>query len=125
MTQFSTEPFDFYLPEGAVVEGSAARAPGGMPVQAAPVPLADKGHYTFLFPIRPGETRFQLSYRLPYSGKFNFTPHMGETTDTIAIMMPKGMTFTAAPGSPFTPVTEEQNAQTFVARNVSPSDSIG
>jgi hypothetical protein len=125
MTQFSDKPFEFWLPDGAVVEGSAALAPGGMPVQAAPVPLADKGHYTFLFPIRPGETRFQISYRLPYSGKFNFTPRMGSTTDTIAVMMPKAMTFTAAPGSPFNPVTEEESAQTYVARNVSPTDSVG
>ena len=64
MTQFSNEPFDFWLPEGAIVEGSAALAPGGMPVQAAPVPLTEKNHYTFLFPIRPGETRFQVTYHI-------------------------------------------------------------
>ncbi len=33
----------------------------GMPVASSPVPaLGEKGHYTFLFPIRPGETRFQV-----------------------------------------------------------------
>ena len=89
LTQFSDRPFEFWLPESAIVEGSAALAPGGMPVQAAPVPLTEKGHYTFLFPIRPGETRFQITYRLPYSGTFNFTPHATQTTDTIAIMLPK------------------------------------
>ena len=118
MTQFSNDPFDFYLPEGAVVEGSAALAPGGMPVQAAPVPLQDKGHYTFLFPIRPGETRFQVSYHLPYSGKIDLQPKVASTVGTIAIMMPKSMKFTPMAGSPFTPVDDEVNAQTFVARNV-------
>ena len=44
MTQFSNVPFDFWLPEGAVIGGSAALAPGGMPVQAAPVPLPEKNH---------------------------------------------------------------------------------
>ena len=63
LTQFSDRPFEFYLPEGAVVEGSAALAPGGMPVQASPVPLGEPNHYAFIFPIRPGETRFQLSSR--------------------------------------------------------------
>ena len=121
MTQFSNDPFDFYLPEGAVVEGSAALAPGGMPVQAAPVPLQDKGHYTFLFPIRPGETRFQVSYHLPYSGKIDVQPKISGTVGTIALMMPKSMTFTPMAGSPFAPVNDEVNAQTFVARNVSPS----
>jgi hypothetical protein len=120
MTQFSQEPFDFYLPEGAVVEGSAALAPGGMPVQAAPVPLAEKGKYTFLFPIRPGETRFQVSYHVPYSGSLKIDPRVTNATDTVAIMMPKAMTFAAATGAPYSPVNDDVNAQTFVARNVTP-----
>ena len=118
MTQFSNDPFDFYLPQGAVVEGSAALAPGGMPVQATPVPLADAGHYTFLFPIRPGETRFQVSYHVPYTGKMDFVPRVGGTIGTIALMLPKSMTFTPAPVSPFSSVEDEPNAQTYVARNV-------
>lgn len=125
LTQFSENPFDFYLPEGAVVQGSAALAPGGMPVQTAPVPLADKGHYTFLFPIRPGETRFQISYRLPYNGKFTFAPKISSAVDTVALMMPKSMTFTSVSGSPFTPVNDDVNAQTLVARSVTPDSPLG
>jgi hypothetical protein len=125
MTQFSNEPFDFYLPEGAVVEGSAALAPGGMPVQAAPVPLTEKGKYTFLFPIRPGETRFQVSYHVPYSGKLQLDPRVTGATDTVAVMMPKSMTFTPAANAPYSPVTDEPTAQTFVARNVAPGAALG
>ncbi len=69
-TQFSDRAFEFFLPEGAVVEGSAALGPGGMPVQASPVPLGDPNHFAFIFPIRPGETRFQITYHLPYNGSF-------------------------------------------------------
>ncbi len=118
MTQFSNEPFDFHLPEGAVIEGSAAQAANGMPVRAAPVPLPEKGLYTFLFPIRPGETRFQVSYSLPYSGKLSINPGVTGPTDTVAIMMPRSMTFTPAAGSPYSAVNDEINAQTFVARSV-------
>jgi 5-hydroxyisourate hydrolase-like protein (transthyretin family) len=124
MTQFSDRPFEFYLPEGAVVEGSAALAPGGMPVQASPVPLGEPNHYAFIFPIRPGETRFQLTYRLPYSGSLKFAPRVMMPTDTIAVMMPKSMTFKPGPSAPYTPVTEETTAQTFVARNVQPSQIL-
>jgi hypothetical protein len=123
-TQFSDRPFEFYLPEGAVVEGSAALGPGGMPVQASPVPLGDANHYAFIFPIRPGETRFQITYRLPYGGSFKFAPRMVMPTDTIAIMMPKSMTFKGGASTPYTPVTEETNAQTYVARNVAPSQAL-
>jgi 5-hydroxyisourate hydrolase-like protein (transthyretin family) len=124
LTLFSDRPFEFYLPAGAVVEGSAALAPGGMPVQASPVPLGDANHYAFIFPIRPGETRFQLTYHLPYSGSLKFSPRVEIPTDTIAIMMPKSMTFAAGPSSPYSPVTEETTAQTYVARSVAPSEPL-
>lgn len=123
-TQFSDHAFEFYLPGGAVVEGSAALSPGGMPVQASPVPLGDANHYAFVFPVRPGETRFQITYRLPYSGSFKFVPRVAMPTDTIAIMMPKSMTFTAGPSAPYAPVTEETTAQTYVARSVAPSQAL-
>ncbi len=125
MTQFSDRPYQFDLPAGAVIEGSAAMAPNGMPVQAAPVPLGNN-HYTFIFPIRPGETRFQVSYHLPYTGSLQLDPKPALATDTIAVMLPKSMTFAASgPTSPYTPVSDEVNAQTFVARNISPSEPVG
>ena len=125
LTQFSERPFEFVLPDGAVVVGSAALAPGGMPVQAAPVPLPEKGHYTFLFPIRPGETRFQVTYTLPYNGSFKFSPSPSMPTDTIAVMMPKSMGFKPDASAQYSPVTEETTAQTYVARTVSPGQSLG
>ena len=127
LTQFSDRPFEFVLPEGAVVEGSAALAPGGMPVQSAPVPLPEKGHYTFLFPIRPGdngETRFQVKYHVPYSGSQAFSPSPSIPTDTVAIMLPKSMTFKADTDA-YSPVTDEPTAQTYVARNVAPAQPLG
>jgi hypothetical protein len=125
LTQFSDRPFEFVLPDGAVVEGSAALSPGGMPVQASPVPLQEKDHYTFLFPIRPGETRFQVTYRLPYIGSLKFIPQPSLPTDTIAIMLPKAMTFKQDSGTPYTAVTDEPTAQTYVARSVVPGQSLG
>ncbi len=123
-TQFSDRPFEFYLPEGAVVEGSAALSPGGMPVQASPVPLGDPNHYAFIFPIRPGETRFQITYKLPYGGSFKFALRVVIPTDTVAVMMPKSMTFTPGQSAPYQAVTEETAAQTYVARNVAPSQPL-
>lgn len=124
-TQFSDHAFEFFLPDGAVIEGSAALGPGGMPVRSAPVPVGDPNHYAFIFPIRPGETRFQVAYRLPYKGSQTFTPKPAMVTDTVAVIMPKSMTFKATQSAPYTPVTEETTTQTVVARNVSPSEPVG
>ncbi len=125
MTQFSKEPFDFWLPDGAVVEGAAAESPDGMPVRQAPVPLAEKNHFTFLFPIRPGETRFQITYRVPYTGKLALEPKLTMPTDTVAIMIPKSMTFAPVAGAPYSPVDDEVNAHTLVARSVAPNAPLG
>ncbi len=123
-TQFSPRSFEFYLPAGAIVEGSAALAPGSMPVKASPMPLGDPNHYAFVFPLRPGETQFQVTYNLPYSGSFKFAPRLTLPTDTVAIMMPKSMTFANGPSSSYAQVTEETTAQAYVARNVAPSQPL-
>ena len=117
-TQLSTHSYEIYLPEGAQIEASAAMAPGGMPVSSSPVPLGDKGHYAFVFPIRPGETSFQISYRLPYSGSFKFSEKLALPADNVAIIMPKAMKFTPSASMPFQPINDDPNAQTFLAKNV-------
>src|SRR5271154_6170034 len=117
-TQLSTHSYEIYLPDGAQVEGSAAMAPGGMPVSSSPVPLGDKGHFAFVFPIRPGETRFQVSYRLPYTGSYKFSQRLALPAENVAIMMPKSMKFTPSASTPFQAINDDPNAQTFFAKNV-------
>ena len=124
-TLFSDHPFELYLPAGATVEGSAAKAPGGMAVQSGLVPMSDANHFTILFPIRPGETEFQVSYSLPYPGNtFTFQPRPVRPTDNVVVMMPKSMTFKPGVSTPYSPVTEELGAQTYVARNAQPSQPL-
>jgi hypothetical protein len=121
-TQFSKQAYEIYLPPDAKIEASAAMGPGGMPVASSPIPLGEKGHYAFVFPVRPGETRFQLSYTLPYSGSYKFAPHLALPTENVAIMMPKSMQFEG--GAPFQPADVDAHAQTFLAKNVQPSQPL-
>ena len=125
MTQFSNNPFDFYLPEGAVIEASAALAPGGMPVSASPMPMPEKGRYTFVFPIRPGETRFQVAYHVAYPGTLKLDLKVADATDALAVIVPKNINFLPVAGTPFNPVNDDTNAQTFVARKVTPGQPLG
>jgi 5-hydroxyisourate hydrolase-like protein (transthyretin family) len=123
MTQLSNKAFEIYLPEGAQIEATAAMGPGGMPVSSSPIPLQDKGHYAFIFPVRPGETRFQISYHVPYSGSAKWTQKVALPTENLAVMLPKAMTFTPA-SSDFQPVPDNVAAQTFVLKGVSPSKPV-
>jgi hypothetical protein len=124
MTQFSPRAYEIYLPPDARIEGSAAMGPGGMPVSSSPVPTGEKGYYAFVFPVRPGETRFQVSYHLPYNGSFSFTPKVSLPTQNVAIMLPKAMKFAAGGAVAFQSINDDVNAQTFLARNVSPSQAM-
>ena len=47
---------------------------GGQPINSAPVPEKEKNRYKFIFPLRPGETQFQVVFHLPYSGELNVDP---------------------------------------------------
>ena len=127
-TLMSDHPFELYLPAGATVEGLAAKSPGGMAVQQALVPENEPNKFTILFPLRPGETEFQVTYKLAYAPDkgFDFNPRPTMPTDTIALMMPKSMTFKPGQSAPYTTVTDEEvKAQTYVARNVQPSQPLG
>lgn len=116
-TQMSDRSFEFTLPEGAIVDGSLAAGPGGMPVNSAPVPTGSKNHYAFVFPIRPGETRFQISYHLPYSGTFAFQPQIITPMEDVVVMLPKSMDF-KGDTSQFASGGDEKGMSIFVAHNV-------
>jgi hypothetical protein len=126
-TLMSDHPFELYLPAGAVVKGLAAKSPGGMAVQQSLVPEGEPNKFTILFPLRPGETEFQVTYKLPYSPDkgFEFQPKPTMPTDTIALMLPKSMKFTQGNPAQYQSVPDETiNAQTYIARNAQPSEPL-
>ncbi len=125
-TQMSEKSFEFTLPAGAIVEFSDATSPGGMPIKTAAVPQGQAGHYAFIFPIRPGETTFQIGYHLPYSGELTLDPKPTLPVDHIAIGLPKSMQFTAtSSGNAFQLMREENGVEMYVATKVTPGQPLG
>jgi hypothetical protein len=123
-TQFGPRAFEFYLPDGAVLEGATATGPGGMAVSASPAPLGDKGHFAFLFPVRPGETRFQIGYHIPYSSSLTLHTHVAMPTDNFAVMVPKSMSVSGAGFQPLPADANEPGINTFLATNVTPAKPL-
>jgi hypothetical protein len=108
-TQMSERNLEFYVPEGAqIVEGSAMTA-NGQPVNSAPVPQDDKKtRYSFLFPLRPGTTQFQVAYQLPYTGSANIDPRSIYPLQHFVAIVPKAMQFTAAPSTNYQSMNDPQ-----------------
>jgi hypothetical protein len=100
-TQVSERSLEFYIPDGAhIMENSgAAIVENGVPMKAAPVLAGDKNRYSFTFPLRPGLTRFQVTYQLPYGGSANLDPKSVYPLEYFMIMLPKSMQFRAADSS--------------------------
>jgi hypothetical protein len=124
-TLMSPKSFEMVLPEGAKITQALAAGPGGMPVTSAPIPTNEKNHYTFLFPIRPGETRFQIAYTMPYSGTAKIEPKLLRPTENFAVSVPKSMQVTPAPGSKLQAKGEDAGMSVYVAQNPAAGAPVG
>jgi hypothetical protein len=62
----------FFLPEGSA-QGARATitAPGGMPVPRPATLTANAGIYKVDYPLKPGETRIEVTYTIPAAAKFS------------------------------------------------------
>ena len=123
MTQFSKAPFNLYLPAGAVVEATAAKGPNGMPTAEELTPQAEKGLYSVMFPIKPGETQIEIAYHIPYTGSLKVNLKMAGQTDMFAVSLPKSMKFDPTDGK-FIPATGDAAAVTYLQRDVKPGQAV-
>jgi len=58
-----------FLPKGTSTEVTVT-APGGMPIRRAPEKTTQPDVYKIGYPLKPGETQFELAYTLPDPKKF-------------------------------------------------------
>jgi hypothetical protein len=116
--------FEIALPDGAEVESAQAKGPGGQPIAAELSPTSQKNHYAFAYPLRPGETQFQVSYHMPYSGEASLSPKPLADVQHFVVMTPKGMTFTPKNPQQFQSMPDESGAAIMVVTNVKPGQDL-
>ena len=92
-TQMNDHNLEFYLPEGAEIDGAQAQTAGGQGVNVRPVAEAEKGRYAMAFPLRPGQTEFQVSYHLAYSGKATIDPRLIYPLEHFVAILPRSIKF--------------------------------
>ncbi len=128
-TQMNERNLEFYIPDGAQIisDSATATTENGNPVKSAPVPEGEKNRYSFIFPLRPGLTRFEVAYQLPYSGSANLDPKSLYPLEHFVVMTPKAMQFTAAAASAgfkLINYPNEPNAAVQVASNTAPGQNL-
>ena len=113
-TQMNDHNFEFYLPDGAKLESAQARAPNGQPIAAEATPQSEKNRYAIAFPLRPGETQFQVEFTLPYSGSAKIDPKPLDPAQHVVVVIPKTMQFSAANPSQFQSMQDPSQSDTVV-----------
>ena len=78
--------------------------------QPKPQPGPQKGHYFLTYPLRPGETQFQVAYHMPYSGEASFSPKISRDVQHFVVMVPKSISFTAKDPQQYQAMTDPQMA---------------
>lgn len=126
-TQMNDHNFEFYLPEGAKIQQSQAKAPNGQPIAAETTPQAEKNRYAVVFPLRPGETQIQIEYTLPYSGSLKVDPKPLYPAEHLVVVLPKSMKFAAANAAQFQSMQDPGQGDTVVevAQQVQAGQSLG
>jgi hypothetical protein len=125
-TQMNDHNFEFYLPPGAKLEQVQARAPNGQPIRAEAVPQSEKNRYAIDFPLRPGETQFQLEFTLPYTGEIRIDPKPLYPSQHFVVVLPPTMQFKAANPPSFESMHDpsQGDSQVEVAKETKPGQPL-
>jgi hypothetical protein len=113
-TQANEQNFEFYLPEGSEIDQTMAMTANGQPINSPAIPQKEKNRYAFNFPLRPGETQFQVVYHLPYTGQLSINPKSLYAAQHFVVMLPKSMQFTADSDAAFQPMQDPRQSDAIV-----------
>jgi hypothetical protein len=115
--------FEVQLPEGAQLGDASVTGPGGMPVTTTLEPIGKKNRFAFVYPIRPGKSQFQVFYKLPYSGSYEFTVAPEAPVAELGVLLPKSMQFNSA-GQRFAQDSDETGMSVFFVKSVSVGQKV-
>jgi hypothetical protein len=83
----------FFLPAAAAGKVTAeVTGPGSMPIGAPTAKTAKPEIYEIDYPVKPGETRFDLTYQVPYTEGAPYEGKIVTKDDNTYLIVPNGVT---------------------------------
>jgi hypothetical protein len=122
-TRIGNQTFAVTLPDGAEMGEASLTGSSGMPLTVNPVPSGVKNVYAYDFAIKPGQTHFDVFYKIPYSGsyEYSFTPET--KLNEVGVLLPKSMKFTGvSPG--FAQDNDEAGLNVYFVKNALPNQPV-
>ena len=114
-TLASPATFDFVLPDGATIDEAHAQAPNGQPISVETKPTGQKNQYAFSFALKPGESRLEVAYHLPYNGQASFTPRFNHDFEHYVVIVPASMNFTPKDAKQYQAMTNQPGSNVQVS----------
>jgi hypothetical protein len=122
-TKIGNQTFAVTLPDGAEMGEASLTGPSGMPLTVAAVPSGAKNRYAYDFPVKPGRTRFEVTYKVPYSGSHEFSLKPESPLSELGVLLPKSMKFNGVSGG-FAQDVDEAGLAVFFAKNVPANQEV-
>jgi hypothetical protein len=77
------------------------------------------------YPLKPGETRFQVAYELPYKGEVTFSPTLLHSWNHVVLVLPPGITWKPKNAALFQHMEDQQaEGNVQVASSVKPGQDL-
>jgi len=111
-TSVNPDGLDLALPKRAhTLFANITEADGQAARLSIPDPSTKHGAYKFGVPLKPGLTKYVLTYELPYAGKLSFRRSAQYSTKKTVIVLPMSMSFSSLENRHFDPVPDKSGAQ--------------
>ncbi len=122
-TKMADRTFEVQLPEGAQLSDASVTGPGGLPTTTTLEPVGKNNRYAFIYPMRPGKSHFQVFYKLPYTGSYEFTVTPEIPVAELGVLLPKSMQFNFT-GERFAQDSDESGMNVFFVKGVSAGQKV-
>ncbi|HEX3091490.1 MAG TPA: hypothetical protein VHW72_02640 [Candidatus Angelobacter sp.] len=122
-TRIGNQTFAVTLPDGAEMGEASLTGASGMPLTVNPVPSGAKNVYAYDFPIRPGQTHFDVIYKVPYSGSYEYTFTPETPLNEVGVLLPKSMKFTGVSAG-FAQDNDEAGLNVYFVKNAAANQPV-
>jgi hypothetical protein len=122
-TRIGNQTFTIILPDGAEMGEASLTGTSGMPLTVNPVPSSAKNVYAYDFPIKPGQTHFDVIYKIPYSGSYEYTFTPETQLNEVGVLLPKSMKFTGVSAG-FAQDNDEAGFNVYFVKNAAANQPV-
>lgn len=113
------------LPDGAQIRPATVSGPDGGTTKLPLIAVAGtKGQYRIEFPIKPGLTKYAISYEVPYSGGLALRRQVQYPVKRVGVIVPESMHFRSLGARRFRPIPDQPGTSEHVLNKLAANETF-